>query len=110
MANKSEQNAMKIDNDVDDINQDVNQLADTLEEVLKSFGSDASDEVDKARAKAEKLLKETRAKMGGRGRIQKAAHDAVDYTDGWVHEKPWYSIAVGAAVGLVIGALLGSRR
>ena len=48
---------------VDEINQDISRLADTLEGVLKSWGSDAKGEADVARRKAESLLRETRARM-----------------------------------------------
>ena len=42
-----------VKNDDIDINQDVNELADSLEALLKSYGSDAKDEVDSARSQAE---------------------------------------------------------
>ncbi|WP_435952460.1 DUF883 family protein [Dryocola sp. BD626] len=100
----------EVNEGVDDINNDVNQLADTLEEVLKSFGSDAKEEGEAARKKAEALLKETRARIQGRGRVQQAARDAVGCADSYVHDKPWQSVGIGAAVGLVLGALLASRR
>lgn len=41
-----------VKNDDIDINQDVNELADSLEALLKSYGSDAKDEVDSARSQA----------------------------------------------------------
>nr|MBA2817256.1 membrane protein [Candidatus Pantoea persica] len=62
----------------DDIdNQDVNDLADSLKALLKSYGSEAMDEVDSARSQAQALLKQTRAKMnGGHNRVSQAARDA----------------------------------
>lgn len=69
MASRANKN--DVDVQVDEINNDVSQLADTLEDVLKSFGSDAKDEVDAARKKAEALLKETRARINGnQGRVK----------------------------------------
>lgn len=85
-------------------------LADTLDDLLKSYGSKAQDDIDAARSKAEALLKETRAKMQGRNRVSQAAYDAGRQVDGWIHEKPWHGAGVGAAVGIFIGALLASRR
>ena len=76
-------------NDDIDVNQDVNDLADSLEALLKSYGSEAKDEVDSARSQAQALLKQTRAKL---------------------HDKPWHGVGIGAAVGLVLGALLVGRR
>ncbi|HEY3987257.1 DUF883 family protein [Cedecea sp.] len=109
MASRANRN--NVDDQVDDINNDVSQLADTLEDVLKSFGSDAKDEVDAARKKAEALLKETRARINGnQGRVKQAARDAVGCADSYVRDKPWQSVGIGAAVGIFLGALLVSRR
>lgn len=98
-------------NDDIDINQDVNDLADSLEALLKSYGSEAKDEVDSARSQAQALLKQTRAKMhGGHNRVSQAARDAGYQVDAYVHDKPWHGVGIGAAVGLVLGALLVGRR
>lgn len=97
-------------NEATDINQDVNELADSLEALLKSYGSEAKDEVENARSKAQSLLKQTRAKLNGNNRVSQAARDASDQVDAYVHDKPWHGVGIGAAVGLVIGALLVSRR
>lgn len=53
-------NRNDVDDGVQDIQNDVNQLADSLESVLKSWGSDAKGEAEAARSKAQALLKETR--------------------------------------------------
>lgn len=66
-------NRNDVDDGVQDIQNDVNQLADSLESVLKSWGSDAKGEAEAARSKAQALLKETRARMHGRTRVQQAA-------------------------------------
>lgn len=103
-------NRNDVDDGVQDIHNDVNQLADSLEAVLKSWGSDAKDEADAARRKAQTLLKETRAKMHGRTRVQQAARDAVGCADTFVRDKPWCSIGTATAVGIFVGALLSLRR
>lgn len=98
-------------NDDIDINQDVNELADSLEALLKSYGSDAKDEVTNARSQAETLLKQTRAKLNGSGnRVSQVARDAGYQVDAYVHDKPWHGVGIGAAIGIVLGALLVSRR
>lgn len=51
-------NRNDVDDGVQDIQNDVNQLADSLESVLKSR-SDAKGEAEAARSKAQALLKET---------------------------------------------------
>jgi len=103
-------NRNDINDDTQDIRNDVSQLADTLEEVLKSWGSDAKDEADAARKKAQALLKETRARINGNNRVQQAARDAAGCADTYVRDKPWQSVGAAAAVGLFIGVLLNLRR
>ncbi|EAW4593153.1 DUF883 domain-containing protein [Salmonella enterica] len=108
MLNKPSRN--DVDDGVQDIQNDVNRLADSLEDVLKSWGSDAKDEAEAARRKAQALLKETRARMHGRTRVKQAACDAMGCADTFVREKPWCSVGTAAAVGIFIGALLSLRR
>lgn len=97
-------------NDEVGIHQDVSVLADTLDDLLKSYGGKAQDDIDAARNKAETLLKETRVKMHNRNRVTEAARDAGRQVDNWIHDKPWHGAGVSAAVGIFIGALLASRR
>ncbi|CQF23486.1 Bacterial protein of uncharacterised function (DUF883) [Salmonella enterica subsp. enterica serovar Typhimurium str. DT104] len=108
MLNKPNRN--DVDDGVQDIQNDVNRLADSLEDVLKSWGSDAKDEAEAARRKAQALLKETRARMQGRTRVKQAACDAMGCADTFVREKPWCSVGTAAAVGIFIEALLSLRR
>lgn len=108
MLNKPNRN--DVDDGVQDIQNDVNRLADSLEDVLKSSGSDAKDEAEAARRKAQALLKETRARMQGRTRVKQAACDAMGCADTFVREKPRCSVGTAAAVGIFIGALLSLRR
>ncbi|EHB8489663.1 DUF883 domain-containing protein [Escherichia coli] len=103
-------NRNDVDDGVQDIQNDVNQLDDSLESVLKSWGSDAKGEAEAARSKAQALLKETRARMHGRTRVQQAARDAVGCADSFVRERPWCSVGTAAAVGIFIGALLSMRK
>lgn len=103
-------NRNDVDDGVQDIQNDVSQLADSLEEVLKSWGSDAKDESDNAQRKAKALLRETRARMHGRTRVKQAACDAIGCADSFIRDKPWQTVGAAAAVGIFIGALLSMRR
>ncbi|MDA8477436.1 DUF883 domain-containing protein [Citrobacter sp. Awk 4] len=103
-------NRNDVDEDVQDIHNDASRLADSLEEVLKSWGSDAKEEAEDARRRAQALLRETRARMHGRTRVQQAARDAIGCADTFVRDKPWCSVGTAAAVGIFLGALLSRRR
>lgn len=98
----------KIKNEDIDINQDVSQLADTLDDLLKSYGSKTKDEVDGARSRAEALLKETRAKLNGNNRVAKVAKDAGVHVDSYVRDKPWHGVGIGTALGILVGALIAT--
>ncbi|WP_380183455.1 DUF883 family protein [Kalamiella sp. sgz302252] len=92
-----------------DINQDVTLLADTLDGLLKSYGSKSKDEVDEARNKAQALLKETRAKLNGGGsRVTQVAKDAGEHVDTFVRDNPWHGVGIGAAIGVFLGALIAT--
>lgn len=94
-------------NDDIDINQNVSELADSLDELLKSYGSKTQDEVDSARSRAEKLLKQTRARLNG-SRVTQVAKDAGDQVDSYVRDKPWHGVGIGTALGVFVGALLAT--
>lgn len=103
-------NRNDADDEVQDIQSDVSQLADSLEDVLKSWASDNKDEVETARRKAKSLLSETRARINGRSRLHQSVHDVADTADSYIHDKPWQSVSAAAAVGIFVGILLGCRR
>lgn len=92
-----------------DIDQDVNLLADTLDEVLKSGGSKTKEELEKIRGKAEGVLRDARARFNGNSNLTQHARDAANQASNYVKENPWHGIGVGAAVGIVLGVLLGRR-
>ena len=108
MANRANRN--NVEESAQDIHNDVSQLADTLEAVLKSWGSDAKDEADAAKRKAQSLLRETRARMNGRSRTTQAACDMASCATTFVREKPLCTLGTVAAVGIFVGALLSLRK
>ncbi len=85
-------------------------LADTLEEILHSSGDKPKAELDKLRSKAENLLKNTRTRLSDTSeKIVDQTKEIADRADNYVHEKPWTGVGIGAAVGLVLGVLLTRR-
>ena len=103
-------NRHDADDEVQDIHNDVSQLADSLESILKSWASEDKDEIEAVRHNAKKLLSETRARINGRTRIQQSVCDVAGCADDYIRDKPWQSVSTAAAVGIFIGVLLGSRR
>ncbi|AIR00199.1 DUF883 family protein [Pluralibacter gergoviae] len=103
-------NRRDVEDSAEDIQNEVSQLADSLEAVLKSWGSDAGDEADAAKRKAKALLRETRARLNGRSPTTQAARDAVGCAGTFVRQNPWQTLGAVAALGVFIGALVSLRR
>src|SRR5690554_1365695 len=93
---------------------DLHHLTQTIEELVSATADDSRSNIKELRARAEKRLKETRDRLEARGEriydeTREALHDHADVCDRYVHENPWTSIGIGAAVGVVIGMLIGRR-
>lgn len=84
-------------------------IADT-ETLLKLTADQSSESIQALRDKAEKSLAVAKVKMT-------EAHDALmqktglalQVTDRYVHEKPWYAVTLAASTGLMVGWLMGRR-
>lgn len=93
---------------------DLQQLSQTIEELVDATADDSRTNIKELRDRAEKRLKETRDRLESRGeRLYGEARDNVteqaDACDRYVHDHPWTSIGIGAGVGIVIGMLIGRR-
>jgi len=93
---------------------DLRHLTETVEELVNATSEDASSEMRDLRNRAERSLKDTRARLEARGEriytdTRDALSDQADSCDRYVHENPWTSISIGAAAGLVVGLLLGRK-
>ena len=89
------------------IDDDLELLSETLEEVLRSSGDPAD---QKYVARAERALEEVKNRVShASDSYYYRAKQAVYKADDYVHEKPWQGIGAGAAVGLVLGLLLARR-
>jgi len=80
------------------------------EELMRAVGQHGGEQLDDAKARfAEKLklakLEMEKAEVALMGR----ARDAARATDRYVHENPWKTAGVAAAIGLLAGMLLGRR-
>ncbi|MDI9799851.1 stress response protein ElaB [Citrobacter koseri] len=92
------------------INDDLELLSETLEEVLRSSGDPADQKYVELKARAERALEEVKNRVShASDSYYYRAKQAVYKADDYVHEKPWQGIGAGAAVGLVLGLLLARR-
>lgn len=85
-------------------------VADT-EELLRATATQTGDKVSAAREKIQNSLHNAKAKLA---RMEEVIVDkskqAAKATDEYVHDHPWKSIGVAAAVGVIVGMLIGRRH
>ncbi|CUB06434.1 MULTISPECIES: DUF883 family protein [Tepidiphilus] len=96
------------------LKEDLRHLAQTLEELVAATAGETSSEIRELRERARTRLEETRARLAERGTefYQQASttlRATAQQTEGYVREHPWTSIGLGAAVGMLIGLLMGRR-
>jgi ElaB/YqjD/DUF883 family membrane-anchored ribosome-binding protein len=80
------------------------------EALLKATASQGGEKLVELRAKTEKSLKA--AKVGiaeAQSVVLAKTKEAAHATDVYVHDHPWKSVGTAAAVGVVIGLLIGRR-
>jgi len=94
-------------------NQIVDEFSTVLneaEDLLKKAGQETGDKARDFRALAEKKLLTAKLRIQQlEGQAVDQAKAAVRYTDDYVHDHPWTSVGVGAAIGFVFGVLLSRR-
>ncbi|WP_025732726.1 DUF883 family protein [Carnimonas nigrificans] len=100
---------------------DLRELSDTVEKFLKSSAEDSSEQLDELRAEAGSRLENAKARLAsyseefktrvhdGKEYLHEHGRDAFECADHYVHENPWRSIGIAAAVGTVFGLLAGRR-
>lgn len=96
------------------LKEDLHQLTQTIEELVSATADDSRGNIKELRDRAEKRLKETRERLESRGeRLYGEARETLDHQvdacDRYVRDNPWTSIGIGAAVGVVVGMLIGRR-
>ncbi|REC94497.1 DUF883 family protein [Kushneria indalinina] len=99
------------DNDTDSqeqLREDLRQLSGTIEELMHATADDSRENVARLRERAEAKLVETRERLSASGeRVRHQAQDSMECADQYVRSNPWKSVGYGAAMGVVVGLILG---
>jgi ElaB/YqjD/DUF883 family membrane-anchored ribosome-binding protein len=89
---------------------DFKVVASDVEALIKATANQSGETFANLRSKAEQSLSIAKAKMAdAQENLVEKGKVAAKATDEYVHENPWRSIGISAAVGLVIGLLIGRR-
>jgi len=89
---------------------DLRLVISDAEELLRMTAGEVGDGTTELRGRIQSRLQEASVELAA---LQDAATDqlkaAGQAADGFVHEHPWQSIGIAAAVGLVVGLLVARR-
>lgn len=89
---------------------DLRQVIADTEELLRMSSSEAGDSAAEVRSRIQDRLQAARAQLAELQDMAVAKAKAAGHaTDEFVHENPWKSIGIAAAVGLVVGMLIARR-
>ena len=94
----------------DKLMQDLRAVMVDAEELLKATAGQTGERIEKVRARAEQSVNKARQRMQAAGQeLQAAAESAAREVNHRVAENPWTAVGVAAAVGLVVGVMLGRK-
>lgn len=89
---------------------DFNVVVADAEALLKATANQGGEKLAEVRAKAEESLRVVKARMAdAQEALLVKTRAAAKATDVYVHENPWNAVGAAAAIGLLVGFLLGRR-
>jgi ElaB protein len=90
--------------------QELSDLMADVQDLLGRVASVADPEVIRLRAKVTDALASAKSSIArGSESVHRHARDAMNAGDSYVRDRPWQSIGVAAAVGLLVGFLVARR-
>src|SRR5262245_26400860 len=94
----------------DEVVEYLKAVVDGVEDLLEATADATGERVSVARARAERTLKEAKAKMARvQGAVLDQAKETARAADTYVHDHPWGAVGIAAAAGLVVGVLIARR-
>jgi ElaB/YqjD/DUF883 family membrane-anchored ribosome-binding protein len=89
---------------------DLRSVVADAEMLMSATAHDASDKAREARKRATESVEQARARLDElEDELKRRAKAAADDANRYVRDNPWQSIGIAAAVGVVIGLILGRR-
>jgi ElaB/YqjD/DUF883 family membrane-anchored ribosome-binding protein len=90
--------------------EELRNVVNQAEALLDAIGQDRDQALEALRERVHESIDTARARLAGlEEQAERATRSAAATAELWVRENPWTAVAIGASVGLLIGALLTSR-
>jgi ElaB/YqjD/DUF883 family membrane-anchored ribosome-binding protein len=90
---------------------DLRDLIAQAEEMLHSLSGETGEAAQRLRERVEASVSSARSRLSSLEADARAFTDqASDTADQYVRSNPWAAVAIAAAAGLIVGALLSRRR
>lgn len=94
----------------DQLVSNLRRVVSDAEDLLAATAGQTDSKITELRARVKENLSMAREKLADADAVVRArARQAAAVTDEYVHDNPWSSIGAAAALGILIGVLLGRR-
>jgi ElaB/YqjD/DUF883 family membrane-anchored ribosome-binding protein len=91
--------------------QDFRLVVTDAEELLRATAGVAGEKVSAVRERVQENLASARVRLAAAEEdLVAKAREAAKVTDQYVHDNPWKAVGIGAAVGVIVGMLIGRGR
>ncbi|MGC2165612.1 MAG: DUF883 family protein [Gallionella sp.] len=91
--------------------QDVRLVVSDAEELLRATAGVAGEKIADARERIKENLTAAKARLvAAEDQLVARTKEAAKATDEYVHEHPWKAVGISAAVGVIVGMLIGRGR
>jgi len=89
---------------------DIKSVIADAEDMLHATADQAGEKVATMRARIQERLKGAKVRLGeAEAALMEKTRAAARATDTYVHESPWTAVGIAAAVGLLVGLIIGRR-
>jgi ElaB/YqjD/DUF883 family membrane-anchored ribosome-binding protein len=89
---------------------DLSAVVNDAEDLLKATASQTGERISAVRARAEESLRSAKDRLAdAQIALVDKAKVAAKETDEYVHENPWKTAGIAAAIGVLLGALITRR-
>jgi ElaB/YqjD/DUF883 family membrane-anchored ribosome-binding protein len=89
---------------------DMKSVVSDAEEILRATAGVAGDKVGELRERIADRLRDAKARIDNAEKLWvRRTRDAARATDDYVSENPWQAIGIAAAIGLLLGVIIGRR-